>query len=195
MKPKNIIIIVVLAVFFILVGAGIGAVLNVSDDRLEQQSLETLKSSEGRDNHHAVGKNILNKEFSGVINDAEAFEDIIASNEVTVVNFFASWCDPCRRETPELIEYHEEHSGEALDVVGVNIDDSPENRDKFLGELEVTYPVFEFENEPEAIESYKIHLMPTTFFVDSEGMIVRAYIGEVGVGLIDSYVNYVKEDS
>lgn len=195
MKTKNIIIIVVLAVFFILVGAGIGAVLNVSDERLQQESLKTLQNSEGRDNHHAVGKNILDEEFTGVMNDEEAFEETIASNEVTVVNFFASWCDPCRRETPELIEYQKEHEGESMDVVGVNIDDSQKKRDEFLEEFGVTYPVFEFEDEPAAIESYKIHLMPTTFFVDSEGTIVRAYIGEVGTDLIDSYVNYVKEES
>lgn len=195
MKKKNIIIIIVLAVFFILVGAGIGAVLNVSDERLQQQSLETLQNSEGRDNHHAVGRNIMDEAFTGIMNDDEALRDIITSNEVTVVNFFASWCDPCRRETPELIDYQADHSGESLDVVGVNIDDNPKNRDEFLEEFGVTYPVFEFEDESAAIESYKIHLMPTTFFVDSEGTIVRAYIGEVSTDLIDSYVNYVKEES
>jgi len=195
MKKKNIIIIIALAVFFILVGAGIRAVLNVSDERLEQQSLETLQSSEGRDNHHAVGRNILEGEFTGVMNDGGSLRDIITSNEVTVVNFFASWCDPCRRETPELIEYQASRGGGSLDVVGINIDDSDSNRDKFLEEFGVTYPVYEFSDEPAAIESYKIHLMPTTFFVDSEGTIVRAYIGEVGTDLIDSYVNYVKEES
>ncbi|HIW12651.1 MAG TPA: TlpA family protein disulfide reductase [Candidatus Salinicoccus stercoripullorum] len=195
MNKKNIIIIIALAAFFVLVGAGIAAVLNVSDERLQQQSLETLQTSEGRDNHHAVGRNILDGEFTGVINDSGSFRETIASNDVTVVNFFASWCDPCRRETPELIEYQDSRGGESLDVVGISIDDSDSSRDKFLEEFGVTYPVYEFADEPAAIESYKIHLMPTTFFVDSEGTIVRAYIGEVGTDLIDSYVNYVKEES
>lgn len=194
MKSKNIIIIIVLAVFLTLVGAGITAVLNVSDARLQKQSLETLQNSEGRDNHHAVGRNIMEEKFTGIINDSESVQDIIASNEVTVVNFFASWCEPCRRETPELIEYQEDHGGESMDVIGINIDDNPKKRDAFLEELDVSYPVYEFEDESAAIESYKIHLMPTTFFVDSEGTIVRAYIGELGTDLIDSYVNYVKEE-
>src|SRR5699024_11255113 len=93
----------------------------------------------------------------------------MTSNNVTVVNFNTSWCDLCRRETPELIEYQDSRGGESLDVVGISIDDSDSSRDKFLEEFGVTYPVYEFADEPAAIESYKIHLMPTTFFVDSEG--------------------------
>lgn len=194
MNKKRIIIIAVLALFFLLVGAGIGAVLNVSNEQLEQQSLETLEDTEGRDNHHAVGENILDESFTDVINNEDSLEDTVKNNDVTVVNFFASWCDPCKRETPALNEYHSDHDSENIDIVGINIDDSEQERDEFLDEFEVTYPVYEFENEADAIGTYSIHLMPTTFFVDNEGKIIRAYIGEVGPDLIDSYVNYVKEE-
>ncbi len=195
MKTKNIIIILLLAVFFFFVGAGIAAVVNMSEEGLKEQSLQTLQDSEGRDNHHAVGMNILGEPVTGLRNDDDSLESIIRSNEVTVINFFASWCDPCRRETPELNAFHEGKVDEPVAIVGINVDDKPSNRDAFLDEFEVAYPVFEFADEAESIESYNIHLMPTTFFVDGEGEIIRAYVGEVEQNLINDYTNYVKEES
>lgn len=195
MKTKNIIIILLLAVFFFFVGAGIAAVVNMSEEGLKEQSLQTLQDSEGRDNHHAVGMNILGEPVTGLRNDDDSLESIIRSNEVTVINFFASWCDPCRRETPELNAFHEGKVDEPVAIVGINVDDKPSNRDAFLDEFEVAYPVFEFADEAESIGSYNIHLMPTTFFVDGEGEIIRAYVGEVEQNLINDYTNYVKEES
>ena len=195
MNRKRILIIIAVAAASLLVGAAIGAVLNYSEDQFDNQALETLQSTEGRDNHHAVGENIMKNELAGVINANEPFNDIIGNNEVTVVNFFASWCDPCRRETPALNEYHLDHLGEPIDIIGVNISDSKANRDQFLTEFEVEYPVYEFENEDQALDDYQIRLMPTTFFVDGDGEIIRAYIGEVSPELVTNYINFVKEAS
>lgn len=193
MTGKKLIGTVIFIAFFLLVGVSIGAVINVSDDQMREQSLETLQSSEGRDNHHAVGLNLLDTGSNAVINSEQPLNDIIKDNEVTVVNFFASWCDPCKRETPELNEYAQDTAGEGVQVVGVNIDDSVQNRDEFLETYDVQYPVYELTDEAEMTETFKISLMPTTFFVDSSGEVVRAYIGEISPELITNYINYVKE--
>ena len=193
MTGKKLIGTVIFIAFFLLVGVSIGAVINVSDDQMREQSLETLQSSEGRDNHHAVGLNLLDTGSNAVINSEQPLNDIIKDNEVTVVNFFAFWCEPCKRETPELNEYAQDTAGEGVQVVGVNIDDSVQNRDEFLETYDVQYPVYELTDEAEMTETFKISLMPTTFFVDSSGEVVRAYIGEISPELITNYINYVKE--
>lgn len=193
MTGKKLIGTVIFIAFFLLVGVSIGAVINVSDDQMREQSLETLQSSEGRDNHHAVGLNLLDTGSNAVINSEQPLNDIIKDNEVTVVNFFASWCEPCKQETPELNEYAQDTAGEGVQVVGVNIDDSVQNRDEFLETYDVQYPVYELTDEAEMTETFKISLMPTTFFVDSSGEVVRAYIGEISPELITNYINYVKE--
>ncbi|QQD86021.1 MULTISPECIES: TlpA disulfide reductase family protein [Jeotgalicoccus] len=193
MSLRKIIIGVVFIVFFLVVGVSIGAVINVSDEELREQSLKTLQDSEGRDNHHAVGLNALNMESEVVINSDQSLESLVADNKVTVVNFFASWCDPCKRETPELNEYASQTADSDVQVVGVNIDDSTANRDEFLDQFEVSYPVYELTNEAAVTDEFKISLMPTTFFLDSEGEVIRAYIGEISPDLITDYVNYVKE--
>lgn len=195
MNKKRVLIIIAIAAGALLVGAAIGAVLNYSEDQFENQALQTLQSTEGRDNHHAVGGNVTEGSLTEVMNANADFNDIIENNEVTVVNFFASWCDPCKRETPALNDYHLDHQEEPIDIIGVNISDSKSNRDAFLEEYEVQYPVFEFDDEDQALDDYKIQLMPTTFFVDSDGEIIRAYIGEVSPELVTNYINYVKEAS
>src|SRR5699024_435860 len=193
MTGKKIIIAVVFIAFFLLIGLSIGAVINVSDDQMRERSLQTLQDSEGRDNHHAVGLNLLGTESEAVINTEEPLRDIIQDNEVTVVNFFASWCEPCKRETPELNEYAQDTADSDVQVVGINIDDSVKNRDELLKTYDVQYPVFELADEADMTKEFKISLMPTTFFIDSNGEVVRAYIGEIGPELITNYINYVKE--
>lgn len=193
MTGKKLIIAVSFVAFFLLIGVSIGAVINMSDDEMKERSLKTLQDSEGRDNHHAVGLNLLNTESETVINSNEPLNEIIKNNEVTVVNFFASWCEPCKRETPELNEYAMDTAGSDVQVVGINIDDSVKNRDAFLHTYDVQYPVFELTDEEGMTNEFKISLMPTTFFVDSNGEVVRAYIGEIGPELITNYINYVKE--
>lgn len=193
MTGKKLIIAVSFVAFFLLIGVSIGAVINMSDDEMKERSLKTLQDSEGRDNHHAVGLNLLDTESETVINSNEPLNEIIKNNEVTVVNFFASWCEPCKRETPELNEYAMDTAGSDVQVVGINIDDSVKNRDAFLDTYDVQYPVFELTDEEGMTNEFKISLMPTTFFVDSNGEVVRAYIGEIGPELITNYTNYVKE--
>lgn len=193
MTRKRVITVVIFVAFFLLIGISIGAVINVSDDQMREQSLQTLQDSEGRDNHHAVGLNLMATKSDAVINSKEPLNEIIQNNEVTVVNFFASWCEPCKRETPDLNEYAMDTADSDVQIVGINIDDSAKNRDEFLKTYDVQYPVFELADEAAMTEEFKISLMPTTFFVDSNGEVVRAYIGEIGPELITNYINYVKE--
>lgn len=195
MKSRKSLVIFALTSFALFVGASIYAVMSYSEEQFREQSLQTLEDSEGRDNHQAVGENLLAQDFEWVLNNDEGLNEIVSNNEVTVVNFFASWCGPCKRETPDLNQYYIDSMEEPVEVVGVNIDDSVSNRDQFLEEYEVQYPIYELEDEDEALASYNINLMPTTFFLNNEGEIIRAYIGEVSPQLLESYIDYVKEAS
>src|SRR5699024_3176252 len=136
------------------------------------------------------GLNLLDTGSNAVINSEQPLNDIIKDNEVTVVNFFASWCEPCKRETPELNEYAQDTAGEGVQVVGVNIDDSVQNRDEFLETYDVQYPVYELTDEAEMTETFKISLMQTNFFVDSSGEVVSALLVTICSVLHTKYYNY-----
>ena len=87
-----------------------------------------------------------------------------------VINFWASWCDPCRREAPLLEAKWREHKDEGLTILGVDLRDAPENAKAFIEEHDLTYPTV---TDPDMELARALGIgsndgLPQTFFVDSE---------------------------
>lgn len=192
MKLKRVLLLVGVFALLMTVAFSIFKVLSMSEEQLREQMVQSIGSSEGRDTHLAVGKNILDDEFEYVLNNVESVEETVLSNDVTVINFFASWCVPCQREVPELNKLYDEINGTDVALIGINIDDKVENRDAFLDEHKVAFPVYEFHDEEAGLDNLKVNVIPTTFFVNGDGEILRAFIGEVHLDLLNNYITYVK---
>lgn len=95
---------------------------------------------------------------------------------VVVVNFWASWCAPCRREMPLLDELHRKLAGRPVTFVGVNEDVAPSDGIAFLDEIGgVTYPVVEGGGRQK--QRYRYRGLPYTVVLDADGRIVRAFYG------------------
>lgn len=86
-----------------------------------------------------------------------------------IVNFWASWCDPCRREAPLLERAWREHGPDGLTVLGVDLRDAPANARAFVDKHHITYPVVVDSGERLADELLDVDGLPQTFFVDSSG--------------------------
>ena len=188
---KKILISVTLIVAVVVIGISIYAVLQKSDEILSNSNVESIKNTESHDTHHASG-DTFDLPVTEIINADEDLKDLIEENKVTVVNFFASWCGPCRSETPLLDEYNKKLD-EDVALVGVNISDNEKGRNNFLDEFDVNYPIYLFEDEEKALERYKLMMIPTTFFIDQEGNIARVYVGELSNKTLDQYIQFVKE--
>jgi thiol-disulfide isomerase/thioredoxin len=97
--------------------------------------------------------------------------------KVVVVNFWASWCIPCRLEMPSLQKLHERHSGDDLMVLGFDTDVGNESAvRRFLAEREITYPVGRASAQQRAAFG-GIPGIPTTFIVDRSGVIRHKVVG------------------
>lgn len=100
--------------------------------------------------------------------------------KVVLLNFWATWCAPCRVEMPWLVEFHQQYRSHGLEVVGVAVDDG--NRDeiaKFVHERHVGYTILL--NDQAVGDAYGgLRLLPQTVFIGRDGRILRRRTGVLG---------------
>ena len=90
--------------------------------------------------------------------------------QVVLINFWASWCGPCRQEFPHLDDLHQKYEGLGFTVFGVNVEQDRALADKVLKDIPVTFPVL-FDNENRVSQLYDVDAMPATVLVDRNGEI------------------------
>ena len=106
--------------------------------------------------------------------------------EPVLLNFWASWCGPCRLEMPFLQEIYEEWSGEGLVLLAVNLQERQGTVEEFIEGAGYTFPVLLAPSNKVPL-SYNIRGIPATFFIDADGVIRDIKIGAFsGVGEIES---------
>jgi len=96
---------------------------------------------------------------------------------VIVVNFWATWCEPCREELPSLERLQRAREGKAFEVVSVNFGEQPERIRKFLEREFVELPVI-LDRDKEAAGRWKVGGLPMTFIVDARGRVRYQVYGE-----------------
>lgn len=94
-----------------------------------------------------------------------------SSPSVVLVNFWATWCPPCRREIPDLIELQQSYGDEGLRVIGISLDrGDPEAVRRFAGETGINYPVVI--DDGTAAEAFGgVPALPTTYLIGPDGRI------------------------
>ena len=112
-----------------------------------------------------------------------------------VVNFFASWCIPCRIEHPELLKFNERHRNDPIEVVAVMFGDSEENATEFFNELGGDWPAL-VENTGSIAINYGVTAVPETLLVSPSGRVVHKWIGASGVtaDAMDSVIAQLEGD-
>jgi thiol-disulfide isomerase/thioredoxin len=110
------------------------------------------------------------------------------NGKVVFVNFWATWCPPCREEIPELIELQKQFK-DRLQIVGISEDDDPaEDVLKFAQQKGINYPVVM--STPELIAAYGgVPALPTTFVLNTQGRVVEKH---AGLHPIDSYIREIR---
>jgi thiol-disulfide isomerase/thioredoxin len=96
-----------------------------------------------------------------------------------LVNFWASWCEPCRDEAPALQSFQAEHEAEGFTVLGINLDDATGDAEDFVEEFGLTYPQLRDGDGRERRAAYGMTGFPESFLVDPEGRIALIRRGPV----------------
>ncbi len=112
--------------------------------------------------------------------DGQPLSDEALRGKVVLVNFWATWCTPCRVEMPALQRMHERHAARGFVVVGLAVDRAgTETVRAFVRERGVTYPIAHVGPDAEAIFG-GVRGYPTSFLLDRTGRIRHTVIGPVG---------------
>jgi cytochrome c biogenesis protein CcmG/thiol:disulfide interchange protein DsbE len=98
--------------------------------------------------------------------------------EVVVVNFFASWCDPCRQEAAALEQTWRAYQGQEVQFFGIAYKDADSKAQAFLDEFDVSYPST-VDTTNRAAREYGVTGVPETFVIDREGLLVRHFLGPI----------------
>lgn len=90
--------------------------------------------------------------------------------EVVLINFWATWCGPCRQEMPLLDAIHAKYQRAGLIMFGINIDDDQDDAVEMAKTLKVSYPIL-FDDRKDVSRAYQLGSMPLTVLVDREGVV------------------------
>jgi len=101
--------------------------------------------------------------------------------KVILLDFWATWCPPCKAEIPGFVELQEKYGEQGLQVVGVSVDDPPEKLKPFADEFRMNYPVLVGLGRDDLQDAYgPMWGIPTTFLISRDGRICRKHSGLVG---------------
>src|SRR5210317_1524712 len=96
--------------------------------------------------------------------------------DVVMVNFWATWCGPCRQEMPLLDELYSRYGRVGFSLLGVNIDDNSSKAMNMASELGVSFPVL-FDSDKAVSKLYEVEAMPVTVLIDREGTVRYVHQG------------------
>lgn len=185
MKNKKILLILVLVFVFLLGGASIlyrQMEKELAPEQLDvQETQETQETGELTESGETEQAKAAAPDFTVCDKDGNEIHLSDYIGKPVVLNFWASWCGPCKMELPDFQEKYLEH-GEEVQFLMINLTDGTrETMDgaaAFVSEQGYTFPVF-YDTKSSASAAYGTYSIPVTYFIDSEGYAVGRAVGAI----------------
>ena len=110
--------------------------------------------------------------------------------DVVMINFWASWCGPCRQEMPLLDDIYKQYKDMGFVLLGVNVEPDAQSADAWLKKTPVSYPIL-YDPKSQVSQLYQVQAMPTTVIVDRQGNVRFVHNGYLP-GDENQYMNSIR---
>jgi peroxiredoxin len=107
--------------------------------------------------------------------------------QVVLLDFWATWCAPCRTEIPRLVEFQDRYHPQGLQVIGISMDDGPKPVRAFYQQFKMNYPVA-LGSEKLAASYGGVLGLPITFLIARDGKIAAKYVGAVEPSILEAKI-------
>lgn len=112
----------------------------------------------------------------------------LEGKKIVIVNFWATWCGPCRHEIPDFNSVYSRYRDRGVEILGISVDSSPEaDVPPFIKKFPIDYPVLL--GSPELTYRYGIRGLPTTFIIDRYGRITTRIVGMTSASKLEAEIN------
>lgn len=116
-----------------------------------------------------------------------------ARGKITIVNFWATWCPPCREEMPHMQSFYEKHH-EDVEILAVNVTNMDDGRpiiERFVQEHELTFPIL-LDESGEVGLMYEVMTLPTSYILDTEGRVFQKIVGAMDEQVMNELVEALR---
>lgn len=116
--------------------------------------------------------------------DIAAYDKLKEENKgkLVIINFFASWCPPCKLETPDFVSVYNDYKDKNFVIVGISIDDNKHDAIDFVNEFGVTYPVYIA--DPTLRKKFGVSKVPTNFVYSNDGELANIIEGMISGSML-----------
>jgi thiol-disulfide isomerase/thioredoxin len=109
--------------------------------------------------------------------------------KVIILDFWATWCVPCKAEIPGFIELQKKYGDRGLQIIGLSVDDSMPTAKKYAAEMKINYPVLLAEGKEDVLQAYDpIPSIPVSVVIDREGKIVSRHVGIASMDVFEKEI-------
>lgn len=141
---------------------------------LVNERINKLKDHIATSEKTAVGQKYIDFSMATPEGDTVSLSDFVGKNKYTLIDFWASWCGPCRKEMPNVVAAYNEFKSKGFGIVGVSLDNDADKWKGAIKDLNITWPQMSdlkgWSNE--GAQLYGVNAIPATVLVDQEGTIV-----------------------
>lgn len=154
----------------------------------------TLAACGGEDSPETTGINVGSVAVDFTLEALDGSEVSLGQyrGDVVLINFWATWCPPCRAEIPDIQEAYQERKDEGLVVLGISVEETYDSVAPFVELAGMSYPVL-LDELSQVYNTYRAPGLPMSILVDEEGVIQKRHVGQLTRAQLDEYLNQVLE--